>query len=263
MTNALQTPARAPLAPSPLVSCLTVTQPGRERSLRLALNDFALQMYSARELVIVHDGGDEWHAACVSLGDELAKSCNRDIRVHALPSGKTLGELRNDSVALARGALVCQWDDDDRSHPDRLQMQVDTLMHENASACYLTQQLHRFVDSNELVVEDWSHDLYPRNVVQGSALVRLDAMPRYPSVRQGEDTALLHALIEASEPIARAEGQPWLYCYQFHGGNTFERAHHLAIANAKRLSPAAMMNVRHALSAALTEFDPPLQQGET
>jgi glycosyltransferase involved in cell wall biosynthesis len=174
-------------------------------------------------------------------------------------AGKTLGELRNESVALARGTLVCQWDDDDRSHPDRLRIQIQALLQENASACYLTQQLHRFVDSGEQIAEDWSHDLYPRNVVQGSAVVRRDAMPRYPALRRGEDTALLHALIEAGEPIARVEGQPWLYCYQFHGGNTFERAHHVAIAQAKRLSPAAMMNARDALEVQTARFVPALQ----
>jgi hypothetical protein len=49
-----------------------------------------------------------------------------------------------------------------------------------------------------------------------------------------------------------------LYCYRFHGGNTFDRAHHAAIAHAKRLTPAAELNIAARMRDALREFDPPI-----
>ncbi len=249
---------RAPLMPNALVSCLTVTQPGRETGLYAALNDFARQSYLNRELIVLHDGDANWDARCTAIADDIRARTSCIIHIHAVSPGKRLGELRNESVARAHGTLLCQWDDDDRFHPDRLRAQVDALYASNAAACYLTQQLHRFADTDEIVVENWSGDYHPRNVVQGSALVRRDAMPEYPALSRSEDTALLHALVASGERIARVESMPWLYCYQYHGGNTFARKHHDAIAQAKRLSPAAMLNIGARLQTEMSRFEPRL-----
>lgn len=263
---------RAALSPEPLVSCLTVTQPGRERFLQRAVGDFFRQRYAHRELVLLHDGDDAWHRACETIID-AARAVNatsrevscRLVRVpmredsDALQSAReSLGALRNRAVAAAQGELVCQWDDDDRYHPARLSAQVEALLATNASACYLEQQIHRFADSGEWLVEDWSRQPYPRNLVQGSALVRRDALPRYPARARGEDTALLHALVAANEPITRIHDAPWLYCYSFHGGNTFDRMHHALIGRDTQLSAAALLNVRSALERELTAYDPPI-----
>jgi glycosyltransferase involved in cell wall biosynthesis len=246
----------APLAATAKVSCLCVTQPGREKMLERAMSDFVRQHYAHRELVIMHDADDAWHADCEALAASFRDAQDCDIRVFRASAGLSLGELRNLSVAQARGELVCQWDDDDRSHPDRLAIQIKKLNEENAIACFLTQQLHWFADTRELIAEDCTRDLYPGNVVQGSALVRRAAMPAYDVLRRGEDTALLQSLVRAGARIAHVRGQPWLYCYHFHGGNTFNRAHHAAIANAKRLTPAAELNIAARVRDALREFDP-------
>jgi hypothetical protein len=249
---------RAPLAANAKVSCLCVTQSGRETMLERAMIDFARQRYAYRELLVVHDADNAWHVVCLSLAARVGKTHSCEIKVFRVNAGLSLGALRNISVSHATGALVCQWDDDDRSHPDRLAVQVTTLNAENAIACFLTQQLHWFADTRELVAEDCTRDLYPGNVVQGSALVRRDAMPAYAALRRGEDTALLHALVRAGACIARVQCQPWLYCYHFHGGNTFDRAHHAAIANAKRLTLAAELNIAAQMRDALRDFDPPI-----
>jgi glycosyltransferase involved in cell wall biosynthesis len=249
---------RVALPATPLVSCLTITQSGRERTLERAIGDFARQTYPHRELILLHDGDDAWHEICGRLAAKARTDFDAAIFIHRVAAGETLGELRNESVRLARGELVCQWDDDDRSHPERLQRQIETLIAANASACYLEQQIHRFADTGEWLIEDWSRQPYPRNVVQGSALVRRDAMPTYPPLSRGEDTALLHALVIANEPIVRVPDEPWLYCYSFHGGNTFDRAHHAAIARNTQVTPAAFANVRVHLERELNRYSPPI-----
>jgi hypothetical protein len=257
MTNQRENaPRRMKLTDAPKVSCLTITQPGRETMLERAIGDFARQTYLPREQIILHDGDDAFHRTCESMIVTITESFSCHIEVRRTVTGKTLGELRNESVRAARGELVCQWDDDDRSHPERLRRQVDETLAANASACYLEQQLHRFADTGEWLVEDWSRQPYPRNLVQGSALVRRDAMPTYPSQSRGEDTALLHALVQANEPIVRVRGEPWLYCYSFHGDNTFDRAHHAAIARDTQVTAAAMMNVGVRLQKEVTRFVP-------
>jgi glycosyltransferase involved in cell wall biosynthesis len=247
---------RVGLSAPPLISCLTVTQLGREGMLERALGDFARQSYAAREQIILHDEDDAFHFKCESLATEIGNEFSCRIDVYRVSPGKSLGELRNESVRLARGDLVCQWDDDDRSHPERLRRQVEELLTANASACYLEQQLHRFADTGEWLVEDWSRQPYPRNLVQGSALVRKDAMPEYPAQSRGEDTALLHALVRANESITRVRGEPWLYCYSFHGTNTFDRAHHAALARDTQATPAAMRNAERRLHLELVRYVP-------
>jgi hypothetical protein len=81
-------------------------------------------------------------------------------------------------------------------------------------------------------------------------------MPVYPAQSRGEDTALLHALVQADETIARVGGEPWLYCYSFHGGNTFDRAHHAAIARDTQATLAAILNTRERLTQEVAKYDP-------
>lgn len=267
MNTSDSTLPRAPrpaLSANPLVSCLTVTQPGRQRSLARAIGDFYRQLYPLKELVLLHDGDIEWHQTCESLVEQARleyglQSSGSHQLVHVRTEAReSLGALRNRAVASARGELICQWDDDDRYHPLRLVRQVEALREANASACYLEQQIHYFADSGEWMVEDWSKQPYPRNLVQGSALVRRDVMPRYPAHARGEDTALLHALVQANEPIARVHDAPWLYCYSFHGGNTFDRMHHANVARDTQLSAAAFMNIRIRLEREIALFAPPV-----
>jgi glycosyltransferase involved in cell wall biosynthesis len=247
----------APLKP-PRVCCLTVTQPGRAAFLTRAIGDFLRQEYAPKSMLILHDGDEKWHQECETMIALSGAHAAGEIALHRVAPGLPLGELRNRSVELATGHFVCQWDDDDRSHPLRLSAQVAALMATDATACYLEQQIHRFADTGEWYVEDWSRQPYPRNVVQGSALVRREAMPRYPAQSRGEDTALLHALIERAAVIARVQDQPWLYCYSFHGGNTFDRAHHAAIARDTQVTPAAMLNLRNRLENEITKYSPPV-----
>jgi glycosyltransferase involved in cell wall biosynthesis len=245
------------LAGNPQVTCLTITQPGREALLANAIGDFARQRYVFRDLLIVHDGDAAFHSHCEALIQQPRDGLQPVIgAVLKLPSGYSLGQLRNYSVENARGELMCQWDDDDRSHPDRIAVQVEALRRESAVAAYLCQQLHYFADTDELFCEDFRREPYPLNVVQGSALVRKDSMPRYPDLQRGEDTALLNSLLQTKLPIARISGQPWLFCYGYHGDNTFAREHHATMVAAHALSPAAMMNIRSPLNVALAQYDP-------
>ena len=111
-----------------LVSCITITQPGRLHLLREAVGDFARQTYEARELIIVHDGDSEFDQEVSGLA--LPYASHGHISVHRVAS-MPLGALRNAAGALAQGDLICQWDDDDRFHPLRLQIQHEALVRES------------------------------------------------------------------------------------------------------------------------------------
>src|SRR5258708_33575443 len=141
-----------------MISCFTVTQEGRLASLERAVADFSRQTERERELVILHDGGQAFHSGIVKLASEYDGA---RIDVARVPGGRTLGALRNAAVDAAHGDYVCQWDDDDRYHPRRLEVQLEGLRAAKSDASFLADQLHLFAEAHEMYWDDW-HDMpYP------------------------------------------------------------------------------------------------------
>lgn len=238
-----------------LISCLTITQPGRLPWLALAVGDFARQTYPHRELVVLHDGDRQFDQQL------RAQVLGRvpEARVVAAEPGLTLGELRNQATQAAQGELLCQWDDDDRHHPERLSLQHKALVDGNADFCFLQDQLHWFANSGELFWDSWENESYPLNFIQGTLLGKRALMPAYPSLRRGEDTGLCFSLLRAGYKVARLRGQGWCNIYCYHGNNTFGEAHHRAISQLKQLSPARMFGLERVLRQRLAEYSPALR----
>jgi glycosyltransferase involved in cell wall biosynthesis len=239
----------------PMISALMVTQASRLETAALAIDDFAAQTLADRELVVLHDGdgaADEAFRAMVS------PHCDADIRVERAPPGLTLGALRNRSVALARGEHVCQWDDDDRYHPERMQLQFAALEAQAAEACFLLDQLHLFRHDGTLYWDDWDREPYPMNVIQGTLLARRDAMPAYPELARGEDTGALLALLRARRKIARLAGVGWCYVYVHHGSNAWSLEHHAAISRAKAFGASRLLQRERLLREKLAAYRPSL-----
>lgn len=237
------------------VSCLTVTQPGRIDLLRHAVGDFARQTHAERELVIVHDGDPSFDA-------EVRQLCtlhgSATIRVRRVTPGSALGALRNHAVEQAHGECICQWDDDDRYHPMRIEMQLQALEKESADFCFLVDQLHWFPARGELYWDDWDSEQYPLNFIQGTLLGYRDRMPRYPESARGEDTALCLEILRAGRKITRLRGVGWCYVYAYHGGNAWHQGHHLAIVQAKSLGAAQLLGKEYLLRQRLAEYEPAL-----
>lgn len=238
-----------------MISALMVTQPGRTSSALEAMADFAAQTHGDRELVVVHDADaaldDQLAAAAASHGDVRI----RIVRTH---SGQTLGELRNQSLAEAAGDFVCQWDDDDRYHPERLAIQWQALQDKRADFCFLQQQMHFFTDTGEMFLVDWNREAYPMNLIQGSMMARRSLVPAYPPLPRGEDTPVVRDILRRGHPIARVADRAWTYVYSCHAANAWSVAHHRAITRAKGIGEARLLQLRAALEARLAEFDPPL-----
>jgi glycosyltransferase involved in cell wall biosynthesis len=181
--------------------------------------------------------------------------------------GLRLGELRNIAVKRARGEWICQWDDDDRCHPERLRLQWEHAQSENAAVNYLVDQLHWFLPDNVLFWDDWSGEPYPLNVIQGTILARREVMAPYPDLSRGEDTLQTHALLRAEAlgafRVSRLRGVGWCYIYRFHGRNVFDAAHHRAISAVKRLRPARLLPRLALLQDRLKEYQPALPSAQT
>ncbi len=199
----------------PLISCLMVTQPGRATLIQKAVACFHRQTYEQRELVIVHDS----HSNADAFGQFLQTEIESARIVSAEP-GRTLGELRNVAIEQAKGELVCQWDDDDQYHPDRLKRQSDAMRESQADACFLASQLHYFAESRDLYARDMG-----RRGIEGTVMHRRRLPARYPAMGKEEDTVFMRNLASHSSTTV-LHGAPWLYLRVFHGNNTWDEKHH-------------------------------------
>jgi glycosyltransferase involved in cell wall biosynthesis len=201
-------PETAPAAgEKPLISCLMVSR-GNIFPARLAIACYSRQTYPNRELVIVSAQPNSPLSEFVTnFGDPSI----RYIESPAVP----LGELRNRSVAEARGSLLCTWDDDDLYHPRRLELQALDLA-ADAAAHFLSRVLIWWPERRLLGISGarpWENTM----------LVRREALPQYPSLPMREDTHVVSE-IESRHRIV-GSNLPELYCYVIHSRNTCDSAH--------------------------------------
>jgi glycosyltransferase involved in cell wall biosynthesis len=234
-------PTRVPMAGAPtvlgaklpLISCLMTTY-DRLSLAKHAIRSFAAQTYPEKELIIVTDGAARFRRSLeryvAALGLERVRF------VDAGPERLTLGRLRNLSVEAAAGDIVCQWDDDDYSHPERLRLQAEELLRKDAGACFLTDHLQFIEEQNTLCWVDWTlgqSAVGAEQLAPGTMMMRRDLRARYPedgpNARQGEDSVLLDSLWRATT-VAHLRGAGHLYLYRFHGRNTFPREHHYRLS---------------------------------
>jgi UDP:flavonoid glycosyltransferase YjiC (YdhE family) len=222
---------------APLVSALLVTR-GRPRLARRAIKCYRAQTYPASELVVLDGGPDDALARAVeALGDPRIR------RFPVGPKDGPLGALRNRAVAEARGDYICQWDDDDLSAPDRIELQMAVLRALGAAACFL-QRVTLLGPAGAWLGAS------ARRAWEGTILAERTALPPYPPIRRGEDTPACRRLVDGAR-VALLD-RPDLFVYSYHGRNTFDREHferHWAAAS-ERWEGAA----RDALAARIPGF---------
>lgn len=210
-----------------------VTQAGREALIMQSIRCFVEQSFSEKELVIVHDEDENFHHFLEEFSAQFSRV---RIRVFRELEGQSLGCLRNQSIEAAHFDYICQWDDDDLYHPDRLKLQFEYLQREQADFCFLGDQLHLFSQSNIMFWDDWSTVGFPGNLIQGSLLGKKSKIGRYPDLQRGEDTPLLFRLVDEHHKLSILRGKAWLYIYVFHGKNAWDEDHHKKISKFNRLN---------------------------
>lgn len=238
-----------------LVSCLTVTLPVAERfhHLQRSLADYCRQTHANCELLIVLDPGPANVRSAIEA--EVAALERPDIRIVASPSRQTLGALRNLSVESARGEILCQWDDDDRHHPDRVRSQLEALVDSRNDAVYLEDVMQYFPASRALYCTHWGA-VEPKGM-PGTLMCRRAAQPRYPEIgptaARGEDTAVALSLMRP-HGYALLAGAPHLFVYVSHGANTWPAEHHRMLANELAISRGLLLRREGVLREGLRPF---------
>lgn len=227
----------------PLVSCVTVTA-GRIDLIGAAIRCFLAQTYYNREMIIVSQGTSEQNFNIRSM---TAKHDN--IHFIEAPLRLTLGEMRNLSVEAAHGQVICQWDDDDFYHPNRIMTQFKHLRG-SVIACLYTKYLKYFCDTGRMYMidhsggtEDYLNVLnsnpYKRYLC-GSLMFWKSCFHEcknclYPErgnqSDKEEDLNVLQKIMKIGVVSGVDVGHE--YCYVYHGGNVYDRKHHEMIFHKK------------------------------
>jgi glycosyltransferase involved in cell wall biosynthesis len=188
----------------PLVSCLMPTA-DRPAFVPGAVRCWLEQTYDNKELVVLDNGKQP-----------IQHLLPQDNRIsYARTTKSALGEMRNRACELARGEVLCHWDDDDWSAPDRLERQVELLQTRRADIAGFHSML--FVDLTSGRCEKYCGD--PNYAIGTSLMFRREwwAKHHFPNLHIGEDSIW----INTGGPVVAAEDAR---------GTMFARVHPLSTA---------------------------------
>lgn len=214
----------------PLITCVCVTK-NRPNLLQRSIECYLRQTYPNKKLVVVSQGDEKNNNFTLKYLKEINRP---DILFVEAPSMLTLGAMRNVSIELATGEIICQWDDDDVYHPERLITQYKALISDSRNVASLYSDfLKYFSNSQELYWCDWSKESeYSHRFLCGSIMFYKSLFHMwenfYPergsqSGRE-EDLHVLEKLISKGSIAPVAAGYQYIYVY--HGINTYDLDHH-------------------------------------
>lgn len=214
---------------------MTVTE-GRVKMVKKAIFHFLSQTYKNKEMVVVTQGNLEENVQIRQLTESYGivfVEASKDL---------TLGAMRNLSVELTTGDVVCQWDDDDYYHPERLATQYKFLRCGGIASLY-TQHLKLFKNSRKMYWIDYKRGtedylkviekLPYKKFLTGSVMFRKRCFHEFKNLlypengdqsNKEEDLNVIQKLMQLGKVCEVNEGHQYVYVY--HGDNTCELNHH-------------------------------------
>jgi glycosyltransferase involved in cell wall biosynthesis len=240
----------------PTIDCLMVTLPVPERLdfARRSIDDYCRQTYAKKRLIIILDRGID--ASRQVLRDHIASLNREDIEVVVPERKLNLGELRNLSMETATADFVCQWDDDDRSHPHRLEAQLAYLEKTGLDAVFLQDLMQYFPSAKSLFWTNWRAT--PAGGHPGTLMARRSDKLRYPTAgdtsKLGEDLTLALALKEQG-CVGYLSDMAHLFVYVSHGANSWHDAHHAMLSNELSISKGLLKRREATIREGLAPYE--------
>jgi glycosyltransferase involved in cell wall biosynthesis len=233
---------------------VTLPVPGRLAFFKRSVAAYCAQTHLGAELLIVLDQGDG--ATRSAMLAHVASLGRSDIRLDEPASKHSLGALRNRSVERAGGDVLCQWDDDDFHHPQRIERQLAALVAAKAKSVHLGEAMQYFPETRTLYCTQWRAT--PAKGLPGTVMWKRSAPIRYPEsgadAQHGEDSAVSLQLQEHGGYHVLA-GASHLYVYVSHGANTWGDDHHRMLARELAMSSGLLRRREAELREGLRPFD--------
>lgn len=203
----------------PMISCLMVTKRLDNKLTFQAIDSFVSQDYGNKELIVVYS-----HSTEDKVNQFIDYCYSSEFRpvMYKVKEITKLGEARNISIDISGGEYVCQWDDDDISHRNRLTFQYEHM--KNYDVSLLAAQYHQvdgkiYVEQRHIKPEA-VHSAWP-GTVMGKKRCLLNIYPKWDSI--GEDTKGLQKLENIK--VIHYNSPFFHYLYRFNGNNTWDKQH--------------------------------------
>ena len=198
----------------PLVSCLCLTE-NRVHYLKRAIHCFMQQTYPNKELVLVCRATDQ---ATLAYIDTLPAHL---VRVKVLPAnhGLKLGAIRNASIDAAQGTYICQWDDDDWYHNERIMLQYQAVKNSHQPATMLTNIVIYDIDNQQAYFSNfrlWENTLFAEKAA-------LEDVRYQAGLQRHEDHEMMNDLLLQSQIVPTVS--TYHYVYVVHGNNVSGQDH--------------------------------------
>ncbi len=193
---------------APRVSCLMLARHQTDMIQR-AILCFQKQSYPVKELVIVDNRPEDSLAQWL---EQLAD--DRIIYVRPVDGNKSPAELWAIAVEKANGAYVARWDDDDLSHPRRLEVQLAAIQVFQTEACFLERQQLWWPENRSLALSG-------RRIWVSSLVCSKESLINSGDSAQYDDDGLYRSAIIEQGKVAVVDF-PQLYTCIFHNDNSFK-----------------------------------------
>lgn len=214
----------------PNISCVCVTK-NRPDFVRNSIKMYNMQSYDYRDLYILSQGNTQTNTEIKEYIDNLNQN---DIHFFTVPENVSLGWARNAIVEIAKGPIICQWDDDDIYHPNRLISQYNCLRKNSKNLASLYSNfLKFFYHDKKMLWCDWSkEEEVSHRFLCGSIMFKKEVFYMfdnfYPNIGSQSDTEedlnVLEKILKVGEAVAVEEGYQYIYVY--HGNNVYDLDHH-------------------------------------
>lgn len=211
------------------ITCVCVTK-DRYKLLTKSIASYCNQTYTNKNMLIVSQSLPEVNRMVKKHIVDLGR---KDISLIEVNRDMSLGDMRTCGTYEASGDIVCQWDDDDFSHPKRLSTQYAALIKNNAILSVYGSHLHFYKSTRELYYVDWSIESGEdfRRCLHGTMMFfkkinnkYLGIVDNFPSAEKEEDLGFIQkSFLEYPHAIVP---QGYQYVYVFHGGNISGSEHH-------------------------------------
>lgn len=218
----------------PTVSALMVTHPKKKAYVEESIESFSNQSYPKRKLLILNTEIDnDYQTYLESLAEKYT-----DVEIIDESPKSTLGGNRNLLLSMATSEIVMTWDDDDLSHPKRIELQLNAMLRGDKRFSFITSYCHLFEKIESVFVVERLNN--PSAISSGN--VDLDEILentmmgytedvkafRYSNENSGEDSPLNKSILDTKK-VDFLSGKPHLFTYRFCGSNVWGSNHHMSM----------------------------------
>jgi glycosyltransferase involved in cell wall biosynthesis len=214
------------------ISCVMVTKRLNDIKTIRSIESFINQSYCNKELIIVssHQSKTDINKIYNIINDRI------QFLLYKIPNEMPLGTARNISIKLSSGEYICQWDDDDISHKDRLLFQYNWNTKNNVDASLFSAQYHIFENEtpNKIYLENRPKR---KNLLDcgwpGTIMAKKRVIEDiYPNIKINEDYEGLQKI--SNLKIINYENDLYHFIYSYHGCNTWDLNHNMYMVNNNR-----------------------------